>query len=82
MNTYQNTTRRLFRSRTDRQMTGLSGGIAEYMNVDPSLVRIGWVAATFLTFPVAPFVYFIAALIIPSEPIDQPGPVAGDTFAI
>jgi phage shock protein PspC (stress-responsive transcriptional regulator) len=78
----QNTVRRLFRSRTNRQMTGLSGGIAEYMNVDPSLVRIGWVAATFLTFPVAPFVYFIAALIIPSEPIDQPGPVAGDTFII
>ncbi|CAA9558916.1 MAG: hypothetical protein AVDCRST_MAG18-914 [uncultured Thermomicrobiales bacterium] len=78
----QNTVRRLFRSRTNRQMTGLSGGIAEYMDIDPSLVRIGWVAATFLTFPVAPFVYFIAALIIPSEPIDQPGPVAGDTFTI
>ncbi|HEY8599621.1 MAG TPA: PspC domain-containing protein [Thermomicrobiales bacterium] len=78
----QHAVRRLLRSRTDRQMTGLSGGIAHYLNVDPSLVRIGWVVATVLTFPVAPFAYFVAAMIIPSEPIDQPGPVAGDTFAI
>ena len=78
----QHAVRRLFRSRTDRQLTGLSGGIARYLDVDPSLVRIGWVVATLMTFPVAPFAYFIAAMIIPSEPNDQPGPVAGDTFAI
>lgn len=82
MNPYPNTTPRLFRSRTDRQLTGLSGGIARYLGVDPSLVRVGWVIATFMTFPIAPFAYFIAALIIPTEPVDLPAPVAGDTFSI
>ena len=82
MNPYPNTIRRLFRSRTDRQLIGLSGGIAQYLGVDPSLVRVGWVVATFVTFPIAPFAYFIAALIIPTAPVDQPAPVAGDTFSI
>lgn len=77
-----NTTGRLFRSRTDRQLTGLSGGLAKYLNADPSVIRIAWVLAAFFTFPVAPLAYVIAAMIVPSEPVDQPAPVAGDTFAI
>ena len=73
---------RLYRSRTDRQLTGLSGGIAKYLNADPSVIRIAWVLAAFFTFPVAPIAYLIAAAIVPNEPVDQPAPVAGDTFAI
>ncbi len=38
--------RRLFRSRTDRHLTGLSGGLAHHLHVDPTLVRLGWVVAT------------------------------------
>jgi phage shock protein C len=78
----QPTVRRLFRSRTERHLTGLSGGLAQHLNIDPTLVRIGWVVATALTFPVAPLAYVIAALIVPSEPIEHAYPVAGDTFAI
>lgn len=74
--------RRLQRSRTDRQITGLSGGIARYLDADPTVIRIAWVLATFLTFPVAPLVYGIMAALVPSEPADTPAPVAGDTFAI
>ncbi len=83
MNTYQQTARRMYRSRGERQLTGLSGGIAQYFNVDPSLVRIGWVLATLTTFPVAPVVYLVAAMVIPNEPVGEPhAPVAGDTFSI
>lgn len=78
----QSAVRRLFRSRTDRHLTGLSGGLAHHLNVDPTLVRIVWVVATALTFPVAPLAYCIAALIIPNEPTEYTSPVAGDTFAI
>ncbi|HEY8597487.1 MAG TPA: PspC domain-containing protein [Thermomicrobiales bacterium] len=74
--------RRLFRSRTDRHLTGLSGGLAHHLNVDPTLVRIGWVVATALTFPVAPLAYVVAALVVPNEPTEHTSPVAGDTFAI
>ena len=78
----QNPARRLSRSRTDRQITGLSGGIAKYLDADPSVIRIAWVLAAFFTFPVAPLVYVIMAAIVPNEPADVPAPVAGDTFAI
>lgn len=78
----QNPVRRLYRSRSDRQITGLSGGMASHLSADPSIVRIGWLVATFLTFPLAPIAYLIAAAIVPVEPVEQPGPVAGDTFAI
>lgn len=78
----QNPARRLYRSRGDRQITGLSGGLAAYLNADPSVIRIAWVLAAFFTFPIAPIAYLIAAAVVPNEPIDVPGPVAGDTFAI
>jgi phage shock protein C len=78
----QNPARRLYRSRTDRQITGLSGGIAKYLDADPSVIRIAWVLAAFFTFPVAPIAYLIVSAVVPNEPIDQPAPVAGDTFAI
>ncbi len=83
MNTHDSV-RRLFRSRGNRQITGLSGGLATYLNADPSVIRIGWVLATFFTFPIAPIAYLIAAAIVPVEPSEQTGlgPVAGDTFSI
>ena len=74
--------RRLFRSRTNRLLTGLSGGLAHHLNVDPTLVRIGWVLATAVTFPVAPLAYALAALAVPREPIEHTRPVAGETWAI
>ena len=67
----QNSVRRLYRSRTDRQMTGVAGGLADYLGVDPTVVRIVWVVAAFVTFPVAPIVYFALAMITPQEPVSN-----------
>ena len=55
--------KRLLRSRTNRWIAGVCGGIGEYLNVDPTIIRIlaiiipgfGWVA------------YLIFAIVIPSE---------------
>jgi phage shock protein PspC (stress-responsive transcriptional regulator) len=74
----QNSPRRLYRSRTDRQISGVSGGLAAYLNVDPTIVRIMWVVATFVTFPMAPIAYVILAALIPQEPVTSPT----DTFMI
>ncbi len=73
-------TRRLYRSRTERQFFGVAGGLGQYCNVDPTLIRLALVFATFLTFPITPIVYIIAALVIPQEPQDAILP--GDTFSI
>lgn len=56
--------KRLYRIDNGKMIFGVCGGIAEYFNVDPSLVRIGWVffglfAGTGL------LAYIIAALILP-----------------
>ena len=41
-----NTTKRLTRSSTDKYVGGVSGGLAEHVGIDPTLVRVGWVFAT------------------------------------
>lgn len=38
--------KRLYRSAHDRMLAGVCGGIAEYFQIDPTLVRLGWVAFT------------------------------------
>ncbi len=59
--------KKLYRSKNQRMICGVCGGIAEYFNIDPTIIRLAWVL-----FCVAGgsglLVYFIAAIIIPDEP--------------
>ena len=59
--------KRLMRSRTDRKIAGVCGGIAEYLDVDSTIVRLIWVVAVLLPIPIVPaFIgYFVAWLIMP-----------------
>ena len=47
-------------------VAGVCGGIAEYFNIDPSLVRLGFIALSFLAGG-GLMVYIIAAIILPNE---------------
>ncbi|WP_207706879.1 PspC domain-containing protein [Alkaliphilus pronyensis] len=58
--------KRLYLSR-DKQLAGVCGGIAEYINVDPTIVRLLWVIFT-LTGGVGLIVYIIAAIIMSERP--------------
>ena len=59
--------KRLMRSRKERVFLGVLGGIAEYFEVDPALVRLGFLLL-FIFNPVAMTVfYFLAAIVMPSE---------------
>ncbi len=60
-------TKRLYRSRTERQLAGVCGGLAEYFGVDPTIVRILFVILALAGGPGLIF-YIILALIIPEEP--------------
>lgn len=40
--------KRLLRSRTDRSLAGVCGGVAEYFGWDPTLVRVAWIILTLL----------------------------------
>ena len=59
--------KRLYRSRENRMLGGICGGIAEYFNIDPTLVRLGWVL--FCALSGSGFIaYIIAAIIMPEQP--------------
>ena len=58
--------RRLYKSDENRMVEGVCGGIAEYFNVDPTLVRIGWVIASF-AFGCGLLAYIICAIIMPNK---------------
>ena len=62
--------KRIYRSRTESMIAGVAGGLAEYFQVDPTLVRLGFVAACILTaiIPVA-LIYLVGWIIVPLEPM-------------
>ena len=59
--------RRLMRSSRERMWAGVAGGMAEYFELDPSLVRLLWVAATVVTGGLAVPVYILAWIILPRD---------------
>jgi len=58
--------KRLYRSSTDCQISGLCGGIAKYFNIDSSLIRVSFVCLT-LFAGMSLWVYIIGWLVIPEE---------------
>lgn len=58
---------RLYRSRSDRMIAGVAGGLAEIWNLDPSLVRIVWAVLVPLTGFIALLVYVVMAIVVPEE---------------
>jgi phage shock protein C len=61
-------TRRLERSRESRMLFGIAGGIAEYLDTDPTLVRVLFLLALVALGPVAVLLYLLLALITPRAP--------------
>ena len=59
--------KRLYRSRNTRILAGVCGGLAEYFNVDPTLVRVGAVLLSMAGGP-GLILYIILALVIPEAP--------------
>jgi phage shock protein PspC (stress-responsive transcriptional regulator) len=73
--------KRLYRSRSDRMVAGVLGGLASYLGVDPTWVRIVYVALAIAgIFPLF-VVYIIALIVIPEEPKNAPAPVEWQTAA-
>lgn len=58
---------RLYRSRRDRMLAGVAGGLAEMWGADPSLVRIIWALLVVFTGGVALLVYIVMAIVVPEE---------------
>ncbi len=58
--------KRLCKSVTDKKLCGVCGGVAEYFEFDPTLVRLAWVLFTALGGS-GIIAYIVAALVMPTE---------------
>ncbi|MFF2889097.1 PspC domain-containing protein [Paenibacillus sp. NPDC057967] len=60
--------KKLYRSRRDKKLLGLCGGLSEMLNVDATLIRILLIVITVLSSGMAIFIYIIAGMVVPKEP--------------
>ena len=63
--------RRLYRCSHDRRIAGVAAGLAEYFDLDPTLMRVLWFVSIFFTGGLAILLYLALAIIIPLEPMTE-----------
>ena len=59
--------KRLYRSKTNKTIAGVCGGLAEYLNIDPTIVRLIWALIVFCA-GAGVVAYIVCALVIPEKP--------------
>lgn len=62
--------KRLYKSRKDKKLCGVCGGLAEYFDCDPTLIRLATVLLAFC-FGGGLFAYIVSAIVIPYEPAPE-----------
>lgn len=63
------TVKRLYRSRNDRMVAGICGGLGEYFAIDPTLVRLLFVFGAIFTGSALFWAYIVMLVVIPEEPL-------------
>jgi phage shock protein PspC (stress-responsive transcriptional regulator) len=71
---------RLYRCRHDRRLAGVASGLAEFFDLDPTLVRLLWFLSVFFTGGLSIVLYFGLALIVPQEPLSDLGSTQADAL--
>lgn len=67
--------KKLYKSSTDKILSGVCGGLAEYLEIDATILRLVWaLVVVFTGFVPGVLVYIIAAMIMPSKPASKPAP--------
>jgi len=64
--------KQLTRSINARMIAGVCGGLGDYLNIDPTVIRLSAVLLFFVTGPGVVVAYIIMALIVPEQPSSQP----------
>ena len=72
--------RHLYRCSHDRRIAGVAAGLAEYFDLDPTLMRVLWFLSIFFTGGLAILLYLAMAIIIPLEPLTEHD--ATQTYAV
>ncbi|MBP1969407.1 phage shock protein C [Virgibacillus natechei] len=59
--------KKLYRSNTNRMVAGILGGLAEYFNIDATIMRLAFVILLFMSIFTFALIYLVAIFIIPNE---------------
>jgi len=59
--------KKLYRSKSNRMLVGVCAGVAEYFNIDPTVIRVIWALASFFGFA-GVLAYVVCAFVIPEKP--------------
>ncbi|MFZ2621402.1 MAG: PspC domain-containing protein [Minisyncoccia bacterium] len=61
--------KKLYKSNTDKVFAGVIGGLGEYFDIDPTILRLAYILITILTGLIPSIIgYFVAVLIVPNKP--------------
>ena len=71
--------KRLMRSSTDKKLGGVCAGLADYFDMDPTLIRLLWFVATFCSVGAGVLVYIALWVVLPAAPLRLPVPAAAAT---
>jgi phage shock protein C len=66
-----NSSFKIYRSRTDRKISGICGGLAAYFNIDSTIVRLGWILLTIASKGLGVLIYIIFIFVFPEESSEQ-----------
>ena len=64
-------TKRLYKSQ-EKKICGVCGGIAEYLGIDPTLIRLPWAIITCCTVGTGLIAYFVCAIVMADRPSSEP----------
>ena len=59
--------KKLYRSKSNRVLLGVCGGVAEYFNIDPTVIRVIWAVTSIFAFA-GVVAYVVCAFVIPEKP--------------
>lgn len=61
--------KKLYRSRNNRMIAGVCSGLADFFGIDPTVVRLIFVAGTLLGFGSFVLIYLVLFIVVPEEPV-------------
>lgn len=64
--------KRLYRSKNERILGGVCGGLGDHLNVDPTVIRLIWAVISLLSLGTGLLIYIIAWILIPEEGTADP----------
>lgn len=59
--------KKIYRSKTDRRISGVCGGLGEYFNIDPNIIRLFWLLLSISTGGGGIIAYIVCSIIIPED---------------